>query len=54
MAHLHNGVLTQLLKKYHHEICGQMDGTREITLSEIIQSEKDKQHGMYKWIFDIR
>ena len=35
-----------VIKKLHYEICGQMDGSRKIILSDVTQRQKDK-YGMY-------
>ena len=44
MGHLHNGILFDYKKEEYFTLCNNMDGSENIMLSEISQSEKDKNH----------
>jgi hypothetical protein len=41
VVHLHSGILLSYKERGHPEFCGQMDGTRNIILSDITHTEKD-------------
>jgi hypothetical protein len=52
---LHNEILLSNENQGHNEICRQMDGTRNIILSEVIQAQKDTCGILiYKWILAIK
>ena len=44
VVYIYNGVLLSNQKEWNLVICNYVDGTEDIILSEISQSEKDKNH----------
>ena len=44
MVHIYNVILLSHKKQQNNAICSNMDGPRDIILSEVSQTEKDKYH----------